>query len=426
MKKFFPVIPVLLLASRLFAVGQDEGVSGGMSGTIPLRFTTWTSDEKQLGLFKDMAEEFNASQNVYAIDLTVDSIPFGDYISKLTLQLSGSNPPDIGWLVETSAPTFINAGVLQDLTGDLKKYDYDDFARSAMNLWVKNNSVYGVPFSTSPFIVIYNKTMFNKAGVPTPMDLVVKGEWTWDNFRKISRDVKDKTGVYGFQGIDGQAYDVRVWHNLVPIIRGFGGDAWDAKGNVTINSPEAVKAVQLFHDMVYVDKSVVPPGELSDFYAGNAAMTTGQISRISKLKDVGWEWELAPLPQGPAGMNSSFTIGQAAIVAFSAGKNRDAAAAFVAFMTDKENVSKMSVYWPPARKSVMDSNEFLSGNPQISVESMVSSVVPGMKYGKVLPYHEKFPQISLSASAQFDRLWKADVNVQEVMDSVAQAIKSQM
>jgi len=425
MKRLLLMSVILLSALTAFAAGQQES-SAQTGGDVTLRFTTWTSNETQLQLFQSMAEEFNAAQDVYNVRLVIDSIPFGDYIPKVTLQLSGSNPPDIGWLVETSAPTFVNAGVLSDLSADLKQYDYNDFSKTAMKLWVKGDQVYGVPFSTSPFIVIYNKTLFDKAGIPTPSVLAERGEWTWEKFREVSKALKTATGVYGFQGIDGAAYGARVWHNLSPMIRGYGGDAWDQNGNVTINSPQAAKAVQLFHDMVYMDKSVVPPGDLSDFYAGDAAMTTGQISRVSKLKDVSWEWDLAPLPQGPAGSNASNTIGQAAVVAFASGKNKAAANAFVAFMTNKANVAKMAVYWPPARQSVMDSTEFIGGNPDISMESMVSAVVPALKTGQVLPYHEKFPQISLAAAGEFDRLWSENADVQKILDDLAKAIKSQM
>lgn len=417
------VMLLILVSISIFAEGQKEVSSNGV---INLRMTTWTSNETQINMFHSMAKEFNSSQDLYKIELLVDSIPYGDYISKITLQLSGSNPPDLGWLVETSAPTFVNSGILENLTEELQAYDFEDFSAGAMELWVKDNSVYGVPFSTSPFIFIYNKTMFDEAGVPTPLELEEKGEWTWESFRKISRSIKDNTGSYGFQGVDGGLYGNRVMHNLVPIIRGYGSDAWDQNGNVMINSSKSVEAVQLFHDMIYKDKSIVPPGDLSDFYAGNAAMTIGQISRVSKLKDVNWKWDIAPMPQGPAGNFASNTIGQAAIVSFSASKNKKVATAFTAFMTNKDNVEKMAQFWPPARVSVMKSMTFLDGNPSISLKSMLRSVVPGLQSGAVLPSHEKYSQIFLSASAEFDKLWNENADVQSVLDNVAKAIKSQM
>lgn len=426
MKSFFLSLVLLLSATLAFSSGQDDTMSATDGGVSELRFTTWTSNETQLELFRAMSDEFNQSQSDFQIKLDIDSIPFGDYVSKVTLQLSGSNPPDIGWLVESSAPTFVNAGVLEDLSSALEKYNFEDFSPGAMGLWEKENKVYGVPFSTSPFIIIYNKTLFEQAGISTPSELAASGQWTWEKFREVSKELKDKTGIYGFQGMDGAGYASRVWHTLIPIIRGYGGDAWDQKGNVLIDSPEAVEAVTLYHNMIYMDKSVVPPGDLSDFYAGNAAMTTGQISRVSKLKDVSWQWDVAPFPQGPAGAEKSSTIGQAAVVSFSAGKNNDAANAFVAFMTNEENVKKMAQFWPPARKSVMDSQVFIGGNPYISQESMEAGVVPGLKEGRVLPYHERFPQISLAASGEFDRLWDKDADIQAVLKSLAEAIESQI
>lgn len=422
-KKLLCIMLLVLSAASIFSEGQTEKNN---DGSIPLRMTTWTSNEQQLELFYTIAEEFNTSQDLYNIDLKVDSIPFGDYVSKVTLQLSGSNPPDIGWLVESSAPTFVNSGILEDLSEDLQAYDYADFSDGAMELWVKNNAVYGIPFSTSPFIIIYNKTLFEEAGIKTPAELEENGLWNWETFKSTSKAIKDKTSIYGFQGMDGGAYDVRIMHNLVPIIRGFGSDAWDGDGNVLINSPKSVEAVTLFHDMVYIDKSVVPPGDLSDFYAGNSAMTVGQMSRISKLKDVDWEWDIVSMPQGNDGKYTSSTIGQAAIVSFSASKNSAAANAFTAFMTNKENVEKMAKYWPPARESVMVSSSFLNADPNIPLDRMLRAVVPGLKTGKVLPSNEKYPQIFLSASAEFDNLWDENADVQAVLDKVAAAIKSQM
>lgn len=426
MKRILLSTLLVLLSFSLFAGGKSDSEVQNDSGTVNLRFTTWTSNETQLDLFRSMVDDFNNSQDEFDITVDFDSIPFGDYVQKITLQLSGSNPPDCGWLVESSAPTFVNAGVLNNITEELQAYNFEDFSRGAMTLWEKDSAVYGVPFSTSPFLIIYNKTMMEEAGVETPSALAAKGEWTWEKFREISSTIKSELDVYAYQGTDGLPYTTRVWHNMIPMIRAYGADAWDQDGNVTINSPEAVQAVELYHDMIFQDESVVPPGDLSDFYAGNAAMTMGQISRVSKLKDVDWEWDIAPLPTGPAGEGASYTIGQAAIVSFGASKNQAASKAFVAFMTNEENVAKMAQYWPPARQSVASSEAFIQSNALISEASMASAVVPGLAYGKVLPYHERYPQISLSAQGEWDQLWRADADVPAILDSLAEVIKAQM
>ncbi len=389
---------------------------------VDLRFTVWTGSEAHLNMLNGIAAAYQEMHPNVSIQF--DTIPFGDYISKLTLQLAGSNPPDAGWLLETSAPTFVNSGVLTDLKPvlDNPEYDYSDLSESATQLWVKDNTVLGVPFSTSPFIILYNKDLFETASVPTPEELLANGEWTWEKFAEVAQTISEATpdGVYGYDTIDGQGYETRNWHTLVPIIRSYGGDAWDTAGTTCLmNTPEAIEAVQLYHDMVYKTKGAVPPGEQADFYSGSAGMTTAQISRVSKLEDADFEWGLAPLPTGPAGYAP--VIGQAAIVAFNASPNKDVAADFVAFMTNKENTATMAQFFPPIRASVLGSDALTEANPAIDPKQM-QYVVDSIIDGTVLPSHPEFPKIDLAAKAEFDTLWMPDADVETTLNTLCETI----
>ncbi|MCP4396690.1 MAG: sugar ABC transporter substrate-binding protein [bacterium] len=386
---------------------------------VNLRVTVWTGNDVHLNMLNGMAEKYiEAHPNV---SVKFDTIPFTDYVQTLTIQLAGSNPPDVGWILESSAPTFIGAGVLAELSDVVQQYDYADFSKPALKLWERGDKVYGIPFSTSPFVMFYNKDLFAQAGAPNPGKLFASGDWTWEKFAEVAKTIKDKTGVYGFQSVSGQGYNARIFHTLMPIVRAYGGDAWDAEGNCLLNSPESVQAISLYHSMIFQDKSVVPPGDESDFFAGNAAMTINQISRTAKLTDVEWQWDMVPMPKGP--VSDAQVIGQAALVAFQSSKNADVAAEFVAFMTNKENVQTMTQFFPPARVSVMESEAFLSSNPLIAPEAMESAVLAGLKKGIVLPSHANFPKIELISKSEFDNLWRADADVQKVMNNVAEAIQ---
>jgi len=383
-----------------------------------LRFTVWTGSEAHLSMLNGIAEGYTAAHP----DVTVkfETVPFADYVQKITLQLAGGNPPDLGWLLESSAPTFTQAGVLLDVGDTLRAdaaYDFDDLSQGAMGLWQDGDAVYGVPFSTSPFIIYYNKSLYDAAGMETPDALAAKGEWTWE---RLKQDAAKLTGDghWGYQSVDGQGYDSRVLHNLIPIVRSYGGEAWDETG-CGLNSDAAVQAIGLYHDMVYGDKSAVPPGEQGDFFTGNAALTMTQLSRVSKLKDAGFEWGLAPLPSGPAGQAS--VIGQAAVVAFAAGKNSDVAADFLAYMTNAENVAKMAEFFPPARQSVLESEAFLSSNPAVTPEQM-TIVAEGIANGAVAPSHVAYPQIEAAMRPKFDALWSPEADLKAVMDGVCDAV----
>lgn len=384
-----------------------------------LRFTVWTGSSAHLNMLNSIAASYTAEHP----DVTVkfETIPFADYVQKITLQLAGGNPPDLGWLLESSAPTFAQAGVLQDVGERLRNtegYDFGDLSHTAMDLWQNDGAVYGVPFSTSPFIVYYNKTLYDAAGLETPELLAVKGEWTWERLKTDAAALKSD-GVWGFQSVDGQGYDSRVLQNLIPIIRSYGGNAWDENG-CGFASDASVQAVSLYHDMVFGDASAVPPGEQGDFFTGNAALTITQLSRVSKLADAGFEWGLAPLPMGP--VEHASVIGQAAVVTFAAGKNTEIAADFLAHMTNPENVMIMAEFFPPARQSVLDSDGFLSSNPAVSPEQM-EIVASGIASGEVAPSHVNYPQINSAMRPKFDALWSADADIKAVLEGVCEAIE---
>jgi multiple sugar transport system substrate-binding protein len=382
---------------------------------VELRFTVWTGNEAHLKMLNGIAAKYTAAHP--NVTVKFDTIPYGDYPQKVALQLAGSNPPDAGWITEADATSFIAAKSLLDVSKNVAAYDFNDFSKGACELWVRDKAVYGVPFSTSPLIILYNKSLFAKAGVKSPADLIAAKNWTWQSFSEISRDIKAKTGVYGFQTLDGTGYTDNLWSTLVPVIRAYGGDVWNDKGVCTIASLESVQAVTLIHSMIYKDKSIVPPGEQADFFSGNAAMTISQISRVSKLKDAGFEWSIAPLPKGPAG--EAQVIGQAAVVAFKASKHQAEAADFVAFMTNKENVATMTQFFPPARVSVLDSDAFTKGNPLIAPEIMSSAVGYSLKNGRILPSHVNIMKINLVARSSFDKLWRADADVAKVLKDVS-------
>jgi multiple sugar transport system substrate-binding protein len=388
-----------------------------------LRFTVWTGSDAHLKVLNGIAESFK--QRHPDVTVRFETIPAADYTQKLTFQLAGGNPPDLGWMMEDAAPTFEAAGVLVDVGPVLREtesYDYGDFSGAAMGLWVDGDKVYGVPFSTSPFMIFYNKAMFDKAGLEDPLVLSAKGEWDMEKFREVSKKLTEANGTWGFEFKDGQGYDSRIMHALMPPIRAYGGDAW-ANGECGFDKPEAVAAVQQLHDMVFKDKSIVPPGEQGDYFSGASAMTINQISRASKMPEAGFDWGIAPLPTGPGG--ESPVIGQAAIVVFAQSKQKEVATEFLAHMTNKENVAILAQFFPPARKTVLESDPFTQSNSLIPAEQM-ANVSNAIANGHVLPSHERSPQILAAMAPRVDALWKPDADVSKALEAVCTAIEPQL
>jgi multiple sugar transport system substrate-binding protein len=386
-----------------------------------LRVTIWTGSEAHLKMLNGIADGFKA--NHPSVSVKFETVPVADYTQKLTFQVAGGNPPDVAWMMEDAAPAFENAGLLMDIGPMLKAtegYDLADFSPSAMTLWQNGETVYGVPFSTSPFLIYFNKDMFDKAGLEDPLALAAKGEWNMQKFQEVAKKLTEANpGKWGFEFKDGEGYASRMTHAFLPPVRAYGGELW-SDGQCGLDKPEAVAAVKQLHDMVFKDKSIVPPGEQGDYFSGNSAMTVNQISRASKMPEAGFKWGIAPLPSGPAG--EAPVVGQAGLVVFDAGKHKDLAAELVAYMTNKENVATMAQFFPPARKSVLESDAFINSNKLIPADQM-KNVAAAIQKGRVHPAHEKMPQIQAAMAPRVDALWKPDADVEQALKNVCAAIQ---
>lgn len=407
---------MMMVLLPLSVSAQDE--------QITLRFTQWIPADSPRGqLFVDIANEYNALNPNVTVEF--DFIPFADYTTTLPLRLSGSTPPDAGWLVEVVAPTWVQSGILADMGPALRadaEYDFADLSEPAMGLWVEGEAVYGVPFSTSPFLLLYNRDVFAAAGVDAPDAMIENGEYTWENLATSLATIVEETGVVGFQSANGALYSgERVWHTVIPMIRAYGGDAWDADNNCLMNSPETIEAMQLFHSMIFDTNAIERPGQAIDFANGGAAIQLGQLSRVAQLAEATFEWDIAPLPAGPAG--TSDVIGQAAFVVFRNSANPEAAVDFVRFLTNRANTLRIAEFFPPIRASVLETDVLLDANPTVSADSMRVSVIAPTLTGRVLPSHPNFPTIDLIARPYFDQMWTPAADVAAILNEMCGAIQ---
>lgn len=409
------LISVLMVGTS--CTGSSPG-SDGPGGQVKLRFSLWSSNKEHLAMMRGFADEFHASHP----KVTVELVPVisSDYLQKISTSLAGGNPFDAGWLGEGDVSQFVAGGVLADLGPALTKtsdYDLADFSGKSMRSWRSGEKVYGVPFSTSPFLIYYNKDLLAKAGAKTPAELAAQGAWTWEKLRETAKAIRDKAGpsVYGFQGQDGALYDdvTSFWNTVVPAIRAYGGSIWDpAAAKCQLTDPGTAQAVGLLQQMVVTDKSMVPPGEQSDFFAGQAGMTINQLSRASMLADAPFKWGIAPLPSGPAGKPSFY--GQAGVVVFQASKHADVAADFVAFLTSRKNVETMAKFFPPARESVLGGASFRSSNAAIGTAGM-ELVAEQVRAGESFPFPERFADINLALKPKLDKLWAPGADVRALL-----------
>ncbi|RPF22287.1 ABC transporter substrate-binding protein [Myceligenerans xiligouense] len=391
------------------------------SEPVDLRMTVWTADEKHLEMFQEIGDAYAAANPDLVAGVTFETIPFEDYTTTLTTQLAGGNPPDLAWVLESYAPEFVSSGALADLGPVLEStdgYDVDDLVPSTLELWQDDEGLYAYPFSNSPFAVFVNTDQIAAAGQDDPAGLVESGEWTFDAARDIAAATAEDSGK---QGLVVRDFDYQLWENLSTVWDGWGAAPWSEDGTqCTFTDPEMVEAMRWIHDATFDDGALPGPGTTADFFAGDAAMTITQISRASAL-DGSFEWDLLPLPAGPAGQQN--VIGQAGIGVFTQGENPDVAADFLAYFTNPGNAEKLATYFPPPRASLLDAGTLSAANPLLSEEQLQSVVVDGIEGAVTKPVHQNFAKLSETVRAELDAMWAEDADVAAVLDETCAVIQ---
>lgn len=417
------ILAAIISASFVIASCSNGGEyrENSDDGKVQLRMITWTSDPGHLQLFNSMAKEFMDNRSDVE-DISFESVTTEDLDTILTTQLSSDNPPDLSWLPVERSAQFIDAGALVDLKPTLEEapgYDYEDFAPSLMERWASDDSIFGVPFSTSPFVLFYNKDLYAQADVANPAELIAADDWDWSGFREISQEVSDSTSLPGYTLND---FDYRDWTRLLPILNPYGAAPWDDSGTTcTADSPEMLEAMTLFHNMIYEDGSVPPPGAQSNFWGGDAASISAFLSSNALLEDADFDWGIAPMPAGPRGNVPA--LAQAAMVAYSNGDNADVAADFIAFMTSPDNAKRLANFFPPARESLLDAETLSGASTHLTPELVEPVVSPILEGGQIFPVATNGGPVEDALNSSLDELvYGEDSNIAEGLQTVCENI----
>jgi multiple sugar transport system substrate-binding protein len=158
---------VVLLIGLLAALVGPAAAQDKVTITWFVGLGTGTSPEQQ-DAQKKVVDEFNASQDKINLVINIAADNATAY-NVLAAQLGTKDAPDIvGPVGVSGAESFPGAWLdLQPLV-DKNKYDLSVFPDSLVNLYKTPDGLVGIPFAVYPSLVLYNKDLFDEAGLAYP------------------------------------------------------------------------------------------------------------------------------------------------------------------------------------------------------------------------------------------------------------------
>ena len=356
-KRLLVVLVVFGLAASACTGGGDDGTpSESPSGPVTLTFWHGYSDAEEDSLNALLDEWNGANPDIQVEPLFVNN---DKALQKLTVALQGGEPPDITYQYGSSLPQLAAAPGLVDLTEWVQEPDvnWEDFIPGARSAATFDGKVLGLPALIDDLAIVYNKTLFDEAGLEYPTD-----QWTWDDLRAAAMALTDQGDKrFGF-AYPMDASEDSVWH-YDPLLWQLGGSILNEdESQAAFNSPEGLQALEVLTGMAVDDKSVfldIQNSAYTDiFNSGRIGMLMTGPWDLSSFPDVDYGVEILP---GFDGDHQTIAGPDMWSVFDNGGGREQAALEFLNWLTAPEQVKKeaLATGHLPIRLSVAEDPAFL-------------------------------------------------------------------
>jgi multiple sugar transport system substrate-binding protein len=288
----------VLLACGLVAVlvagcgGGDDESSGG-----PVEISFWHGQTQGVADFlSEMVDEFNETHPDIVVSKDFGGVNSDRMLQKVTAGLQADSYPDIAYIYGSDLANLAGGDQLADLTEYEDEFDWDHYFPAAQQAATVDDRVRAVPAFVDNLAVVYNKQIFDQAGVPYPRD-----DWTWDEFLETAAELNDPdAGIAGFAwpGTGDEDTTWRIW----PLIWQQGGDILNEDGSAVgfdgAAGEAALEVLQQAADdgSVYIDSTAGSERMQQLFASGKMAMTMAGPYSLPEFADNNLDYGVAPLP----------------------------------------------------------------------------------------------------------------------------------
>ena len=202
-----------------------------------------------------------------------------DYYARLLTQLAAKAAPDIMQIGDDAVPSFVSKNAFVPLDAYLTGINFDPsiYLPGLLDPGKIDGKQYLLPKDYSPLAVYYNKTLFDAASVPYPVE-----GWTWEDLLATAQKltVKDASGnvtQWGIQLPAAWTTGFEYW------VAAAGGSLISADGKTftgVMDSPEVARAVQFYADLYNKYQVAPPPADMNAFGGGNSEFANGKAAMM--------------------------------------------------------------------------------------------------------------------------------------------------
>lgn len=291
-------IGAIVLAGLIaMAITGCGGGSSSSSGKIELSF--WDGQtQKAHKVVEELVAEWNRAHPDVQVSTNSGGVTADTMLPKVTAGLQAGSYPDIAYIFGSDIANLAKSEKLLDLTeatedGELEWEKFDKAARETATV---EGKVRAVPSLVETLAIVYNKKLFEEAGLPFP-----KEGWSWDEFREDAiKLTNSSSGVLGtaWPATGDEDTTWRIW----PMVWQLGGEVIAPEGEkVGYEGEPGLKSLTLIDELaqahaIYLDTSAGSERINQVFNAGKLGMAMAGNWALPEFIEGGVEYGVAEMP----------------------------------------------------------------------------------------------------------------------------------
>ncbi|HEX2035376.1 MAG TPA: sugar ABC transporter substrate-binding protein [Chloroflexota bacterium] len=419
-----------IIAAGLTACGPGAGTSGGQppsgqpGGKVVLM--SQGTDPADQERYQPLVETYNARGGPVTIELIQGDAAGGatGAQAKLIALTAAGTAPDVFWNHASVAPNLIKLRLLAPITPYVKRdkdFKLDSLFEAPIKNYEAQDVLYGLPREATTTIMVLNKELMQKNGVPMPSP-----SWTWDDFLKLVQQLTRDTGgesTFGAAGWAGSGSAVyypwiKVWQE--------GGDVVDStRTKFTLHQSPAIEQVQWIADLVTRHR-VNPYGEafpgrnLQEAWNAGRLGTVVQYSVYNTFNKAPFEWDIAPMPRGKSRSTRTASAGHS----MTAGsKIKDAAWEVLKYLGSKpayEHWARLGLTLP-AHKEV--ANGPLVLDPQLPPKS-AKVALEAFEYARAEPVSGDWTAVQSEIGKAMNEVFAGTAEARTALSAIAPTVEA--
>ena len=398
---------------------ESTAASEASNEPVTITFAQYSGSGDNEQYLQQMVDNYMKENPNVTIDL--QTYGYDDYFTQMTAKVSGGQAPDVFELDYQNFVSYAKKGALMPLDDILTKDGIDTsiYNDMALKAFSADGVQYGVPDSFSNVVLIYNKDLFDQAGIDYPTD-----DWKWEDAMAAAEKIRALgDNIFGY-------YHPISFNEFYKTVKQNGGSLFnDDFTEFTMDTPENIETLQYMVDMqqktnvMPTEEQMAGMGDWDLFESGRLGMIPTGIWAFNTFADAcDFNWDICVEPGGTQKATHFFSN---ALVVNADSDKKEAAATWINWLASSDTAAQMRIDagWDlPA----INNEDVLSGYLKLTPPENRQAVFDSLNYLTVAPIIEDYSLMSDIITNKLSLAASGEITVKEALDQAQEECTAQI